>query len=85
VYAQIVDDSQCDGQKSATVAAKNGKKNVKAHELLLTNKTVAPLFLSETVTQSRGATPDSALAVSLVSTLGGGAGSVREMIKIYQS
>jgi hypothetical protein len=43
VYAQIVDDSQCDGQKSATVAAKSGKKNVKAHELLLTNKTVALL------------------------------------------
>jgi hypothetical protein len=37
-----------------------------------------PFFLSETVTQSRVATPDSAIAVSLVSTLGGGADAVRE-------
>jgi hypothetical protein len=37
-----------------------------------------PLFLSETATQSRVVTPDSAIAVSLVSTLGGGAAAVSE-------
>ena len=36
-----------------------------------------PLFLSETATRSRVATPDTAIAASLVSTLGGGACSIR--------
>ena len=46
---------------------------------------IIPFFLSETATRSRVATPDSAIAVSLVSTLGGGADSVRRILMIYQS
>jgi hypothetical protein len=46
---------------------------------------IIPLFLPETVTRSRVVTPDSAIAVSLVSTLGGGADSVRRILMIYQS
>jgi hypothetical protein len=44
-----------------------------------------PFFMSETATQSRVVTPDSAIAAFLVSTLGGGADSVMRMIQIYQS
>jgi hypothetical protein len=40
-----------------------------------------PIFLSETATQPGVVTPDSAMAVSLVSTLGGGADSVRKTNK----
>ena len=45
---------------------------------------IIPFFLFETATRSRVATPDSEIAVSLVSTLGGGADSVR-ILMIYQS
>jgi hypothetical protein len=43
---------------------------------------IIPFFLSETATRSRVATPDSAIAVSLVLTLGGGADSVRGILMI---
>jgi hypothetical protein len=46
---------------------------------------IIPLFVFETATRSRVATPDSAIAVSLMSTLGGGAGSVKGILMIYQS
>ena len=46
---------------------------------------ILPFFLSETATRSRVAPQDLAIAVSLVSTLGGRADSVRKIIKIYQS
>jgi hypothetical protein len=39
---------------------------------------ILPFFMSETATQSRVATSDSAIATSLVSTFGGGADAVRE-------
>src|SRR5688572_25423454 len=39
---------------------------------------IIPFFLPETATRSRVATPDTAIAASLMSTLGGGADSVRE-------
>jgi hypothetical protein len=39
----------------------------------------------ETATRSRVATPDSAVAVSSGSSLGGGADTVRKIIKRYQS
>jgi hypothetical protein len=42
MHAQVVDDSQCNGQKSATVAAESVKKCVKTQGPLA-NKTVAPL------------------------------------------
>jgi len=46
---------------------------------------IIPLFVSETVTRWRVATPDSVMAVSWVSTLGGGAASVKGILMIYQS
>jgi hypothetical protein len=45
---------------------------------------ILPLFLSETTIRSRVAIPDSAIAVSLVSTLGGSADSERKIITMYQ-
>jgi hypothetical protein len=46
---------------------------------------IIPFFLSETVTRSRVVNPDSAIAVSLVLTLGGGADAVRGNLMIYQT